>query len=109
MAVGDMSSMACKGHVMVQIVGHGMQGIGDIYTGPRMLEQRMASQGMAFGQQQQHAIDPGSYGQLGTQLQGSFGQPSQRRSQAARCLSSALSKYPWLFGWRVPQHERCLG
>ncbi|CAL5227844.1 g10876 [Coccomyxa viridis] len=60
------------------------QGIGDIYTGPRMLEQRMASQGMAFGQQQQHAIDPGSYGQLGTQLQGSFGQPSQRRSQAAR-------------------------
>ncbi len=50
-----------------------------------MLEQRMASQGMTFGQQQ-HAIDPGSYGQLGPQLRGSFGQPSQRSSQAARCI-----------------------
>lgn len=60
-----------------------MQGIGDIFASPRMLEQRMASQGMAFGQQQ-HAIDPGSYGQQAPQMRGAFGQPSHRSSHVAR-------------------------
>ena len=52
-----------------------MQGINDIFASPRMLEQRMASQGMAFGQQQ-HAIDPGSYGQQARRCEALLGSPA---------------------------------
>lgn len=65
-----------------------------MFSSPRMLEQRMAAQGLAFGQQG-HALDPGSFGHQGLQMSRGFGQPSPRASHAARCvhLSHTVPKF----------------
>lgn len=63
-----------------------MQGIGDVFTSSRMLEQHIPPSGIAFAQQGP-ALDLGGYGQQGLQMRGGYGQPSPRSSQAARYLS----------------------